>query len=190
MKKSAQEIVRRTRGRDTATLPDMQGSGVVRDLKEAASLTTAEGATLASALTQFATATTRNAQRGQLDALLTDWAATAAFPDMATRAAEHGYTITTNLTPAWQQKLHTLETFNGRSFYKMPWDTLNAQSGVTGMSVTHDASGDHIRINMNFTQLTLLDQAYSAIKESVYDALVVQRMEAANDAVFEVRRAG
>ena len=173
---------------DTAALPDMQGSGAVRDLREAASIQSAEGATLASALGQFAQTTTRNEQRAQLDALLTDWAATAAFPDMATQAAEHGYTLATNLSPAWQQKLHLLETFNGRSFYHMPWDTTNAQSGVTGMSVTHDASGDHISISMNGTQLALLDQAYSALKESVYDALVVQRMVAANDVVFEVRR--
>ena len=159
----------------TAVLPDMQGSGVVRNLKEAASLTTAAGATLAGALTQFAAATTRNAQRGQLDALLTDWAATASFPDMATRAAEHGYSLVSNLSPAWQQKLTLLETFNGRDFYKMPWETLNAQSGVTGMSVGTDANGQpQIRINMNGTQLALLDQAYSALKESVYDALLPQ----------------
>ena len=56
----------------------------------------------------------------------------------------------------------------------MPWDTINAQSGVTGMSVTHDATGDHISINMNGTQLALLDQAYSALKESLYDALLPQ----------------
>ena len=150
---------------DTATLPDMQGSGVVRDLREAASLTTAEGAILASALSQFAAATTRNAQRAQLDTLLTDWAATAGFPDMAARAMEHGYTLVTG-------------------FYKMPWDTLNAQNGVTGMSVGTDANGQSvIRINMSAPQLALLDQAYSALKESVY-------LQAANDAVFEVRRVG
>ena len=56
----------------------------------------------------------------------------------------------------------------------------------TGMSVT----GSHISISMNFTQLSLLDQAYSALRESVYDSLVVQRMGAANDAVFEGRREG
>lgn len=87
-------------------------------------------------------------------------------------------------------RLNALEQFNGRGFYKMTWETTNAQSGVTGMSVTHDASGDHIRINMNGTQLALLDQAYSALKESVYDALVMQRMVAANDEVFEMRRVG
>jgi hypothetical protein len=134
---------------------------------------------------------------------------------MAAQAVAHGYTLTTNLSPAWQHKLHILETFNGRTFYKMPWDTINAQSGVTGMSVTHDATGDHIIINMNGTQLALLDQAYNALRESVYDALVVQtrlkpylddisltldaswnfsleRMygDAVNDEVFEMRRGG
>jgi len=121
-------------------------------------------------LTQFAASTTRNAQRGQLDALLADWAATSGFEDMQTKAAAHGYTFTSNLDAAHQARLNVLEQFNGRSFYKMPWDTLNAQSGVTGMIVT----GDHITIAMNGTQLALLDQAYSALKESVYDALIPQ----------------
>ncbi|MDP2142565.1 MAG: hypothetical protein Q8J80_00390 [Gallionella sp.] len=59
-------------------------------------------------------------------------------------------------------------------------------------------TGSHISISMNFTQLSLLDQAYSALKESVYDSLVVQtRLKpyrddigmSANDEAFEVRRA-
>jgi len=154
----------------TETLPDMQGSGAVRDLRQAASIQTAEGATLATALGQFSASTTRNEQRAQLDTLITDWAATSGFEDMATQAAAHGYTLTSNLSPEWQHKLTVLETFNGRGFYKMPWDTINAQSGVTGMSV----SGNHITISMNGTQLALLDQAYSALKESVYDALLPQ----------------
>ncbi|GAB5606502.1 beta strand repeat-containing protein [Sideroxyarcus sp. TK5] len=154
----------------TETLPDMQGSGAVRDLREAASIQTAEGVTLATALAQFSASTTRNEQRAQLDTLITDWAATSGFEDMATQAAAHGYTLTSNLGPEWQHKLHVLETFNGRSFYSMPWDNTNAQSGVTGMSV----SGNHITISMNSTQLALLDRAYTALKESVYDALIPQ----------------
>lgn len=161
----------------------------MRDLKQAASLATPEGATLAGALGQFATATTRNQQRAQLDTLLAGWAATADFPDMATRAAAHGYTLTSNLSPAWQQKLDVLEAFNGRGFYKMPWETLNVQGAVEGMRTSFDATGHPtITIIMSTGQLALLDQAYSALKESVYDSLVVQRVEAANDAVFGVRR--
>ncbi|MDP2142563.1 MAG: hypothetical protein Q8J80_00380, partial [Gallionella sp.] len=155
---------------EAQALPDMQGSGVVRDLRQAASLSTPEGATFATALGQFSAATTRNDQRALLDTLIADWGATSGFEDMQTKAAAHGYTLSTNLDAMHQARLNALEQFNGRSFYSMPWDTTNAQSGVTGMSVT----GEHIAINMNGTQLALLDQAYSALKESVYDALLPQ----------------
>jgi VCBS repeat-containing protein len=155
---------------EAQALPDMHGSGVVRDLRQAASILTTEGASLANSLGQFSVATTRNEQRALLDTLIADWGATSGFEDMQTQAAAHGYTISTNLDAVHQARLNALEQFNGRSFYKMPWETTNAQGGVTGMSIT----GSHISIFMNFTQLTLLDQAYSALKESVYDALVVQ----------------
>ncbi|MFZ3019434.1 MAG: VCBS domain-containing protein [Gallionella sp.] len=151
-------------------LPDMQGSGVVRDLRQAASIQSAEGSTLATALGQFSAATTRNDQRALLDTLIADWGATSGFEDMQAKAAAHGYTLSTNLDAVHQARLNALEQFNGRSFYRMPWETTNAQGGVTGMSIT----GSHISIFMNFTQLSLLDQAYSALRESVYDSLVVQ----------------
>ena len=200
----------------TATLPDMQGSGVVRDLREAASIQSAAGAALAIALAQFAAATTRNGQRAQLDTLLSDWSATAGFPDMATRAAEHGYTLITNISLEHQKLLTLLEIFNGRSLYILPWETSTAQGGVFGMSVGTDANGQPVvSINMSGIQLMFLEQAYKALKESVYDALLLQtrlkpylddisltldangnfnldRMywDAANDAVFELRRVG
>ncbi|MFO0238771.1 MAG: calcium-binding protein, partial [Betaproteobacteria bacterium] len=53
-----------------SALPDMQGSGKVRDLREAASQSPA----LLSALSQYSQATTRQAQRAQLDQLLDAWA--------------------------------------------------------------------------------------------------------------------
>ena len=163
----------------TVNLPNMQGSGAVRDLLEAASLTTAAGATLATALGQYAAAgITRNQQRAQLDTLLADWAATAGLADVASNAAAHGYTFTTNLPPEWQQKLAILETFIGRTFYKMPWEVGPDQGGVLGMKVGVDAAGQpYIHIGMA-TQLPLLDKAYSMLKES------------ANDAVFDMRRVG
>ncbi len=55
-----------------SALPDMQGSGKVRDLREAASQSPA----LLSALSQYSQATTRQAQRAQLDQLLDAWADT------------------------------------------------------------------------------------------------------------------
>ena len=71
----------------TAALPDMQGSGRVRDLRQAASLTTVEGTTLAGALGQFAATTTRADQRARLDALLADWAATSNFQTSIEKAS-------------------------------------------------------------------------------------------------------
>lgn len=123
---------------------------------------------------QIATAYTRP---GQASAVVNDL-------NMATRAAGHGNTLDTNLSPEWQQKLTLLKIFNGRSFYKMTWDTINAQRGISDMNVTHVASGGHIVIDMNGAQLTLFDQAYSVLKEFVYDALLPQGVWVANDAMF------
>jgi Ca2+-binding RTX toxin-like protein len=81
-------------------LPNMQGSGKVRDLWEAASLS----ASLKDALAQYSQAGSREAQLDLLDTLLDGWAASAGLPDMAARAAAltganqyganpHGYVI-------------------------------------------------------------------------------------------------
>lgn len=75
-------------------LPDMQGSGMVRDLREAASLQTVAGQVLAAKLTQFANATTRTEQMALLDDLITAWGNTSGFADMRTRAQQHGYRFT------------------------------------------------------------------------------------------------
>jgi hypothetical protein len=104
-------------------LPDMQGSGMVRDLREAASLQTAAGQVLAAKLAQYASATTRQEQLAQLDDLIAAWGNTSGFDDMRTRAKEHGYSLyIAHLTPTDERHLSALEQFNGRSFYKMPWD--------------------------------------------------------------------
>src|SRR5574337_1036618 len=66
-----------------AALPDMTGSGKVRDLREAASLPGG----LADALAQFSAATTRAEQMALLDPLLAAWAETAGMADFTERAA-------------------------------------------------------------------------------------------------------
>jgi hypothetical protein len=100
-----------------ATLPDMQGSGVVRDLREAASLSP----TLLSTLDQYALSTTSTAQHQLLDVLVSEWGATGGMADMQTRATAHGYTLTTNLDAAHLARLTALEQFDGRAFYRLPW---------------------------------------------------------------------
>jgi VCBS repeat-containing protein len=160
---------------ETETLPDMQGSGRLRDLREAASLQTTEGANLQTLLTQYAATDTRTGQLAELDNLLIAWGATSGMADMATRVAKHGYGFTTNLDATHQARLLALEQFNGRGFYRLPWEDPTGQAGVTGMSVTTDADGNPlVRVNMNGSQIALLDQAWSALRQSVYDGLLLQ----------------
>jgi hypothetical protein len=107
----------------TQALPDMQGSGMVRDLREAASLQTAAGQVLAAKLAQFTNATTHQAQMALLDDLITAWGNTSGYADMRTRAQQNGYNLyVAHLTSTEERHLSALEQFNGRSFYNMPWD--------------------------------------------------------------------
>ncbi|AYC32737.1 hypothetical protein D3880_10210 [Pseudomonas cavernae] len=60
---------------EVAALPDMQGSGAVRDLQEAAML----DAGLRTVLSQYAQATTRDQQLALVDKLLVEWASSSDF---------------------------------------------------------------------------------------------------------------
>ncbi|WP_311223096.1 MULTISPECIES: calcium-binding protein [unclassified Acidovorax] len=61
---------------EAGALPQMGGSGLVRDLREAMSLGGEAAQVLQSSLGQFASANTRDAQMALIDTLLTDWART------------------------------------------------------------------------------------------------------------------
>jgi len=60
-------------------LPQMTGSGAVRDLRPAMSLGTTQAVDLQAKLTQFASDPTRDAQQSHLDALIQSWGATSAM---------------------------------------------------------------------------------------------------------------
>ena len=64
-------------------LPDMGGSGVLRDLREAMSSGTAQAAALTNQVLAFAAATTRSAQLAAIDGLLKAWALTGPRLDAA-----------------------------------------------------------------------------------------------------------
>ncbi|MEF8731794.1 MAG: hypothetical protein V5B40_07745 [Candidatus Accumulibacter meliphilus] len=57
----------------------MQGAGLVRSLREAASLPTAAGSALATQLAAYAAETTRSGQLARLDGLLKVWADTSSM---------------------------------------------------------------------------------------------------------------
>ncbi|MBP7113693.1 MAG: calcium-binding protein, partial [Nitrosomonas sp.] len=69
------------------SLPDTKGSGFVRDLREAASLSPA----VASALTNFVNQITYTDQRAQLDNLLATWAQTSTIKTSVEQATGKGY---------------------------------------------------------------------------------------------------
>ncbi|MBK9595669.1 MAG: hypothetical protein IPO57_10030 [Rhodocyclales bacterium] len=70
---------------EAQSLPDMQGSGLVRDLREAAS----QSGALANLLAQYAAAPTRAAQRALLDQLLDAWADTSSLAERLEERSSH-----------------------------------------------------------------------------------------------------
>ena len=170
-----------------ATLPDMQGSGVVRDLREAATQSTR----LKTLLTQYAATTAATGQLAQIDQLLDAWADTGGLAEtMAVRVANMTgytkadgtvipYTLSSNLSAEWQQKLHIIESFNGAYFFGLP-NTTQTKGAVTGLTIaTPNASSTSVQItaNLNQQQLDLLEQSYlqksdEATRSSVDDGVL------------------
>ena len=118
---------------EALALPQMQGSGLVRDLRPAMSLGTAQAAALQTQLTQFATDTTRDAQLSHLDALIQNWGATSAMHTSAQTNRtianyggpalfdSYGATAIERYAldnPAMYAKITALEQFNGEGATK------------------------------------------------------------------------
>jgi trimeric autotransporter adhesin len=155
-------------------LPQMNGSGMVRNMQAAASLS----GDFATALQTFTSATTRDAQRSQLDDLITKWADTSTFENsLLASGASITYNLPAGVTVAqYKNLIHVLEAFNGTHFYG------NAQGGPrpAGFAMTSSTNQTTGVISYAYIvsppadQVALLQQAYDALKESVYSALVVQ----------------
>ena len=143
-----------------AALPSMNGSGRVRSLQEAASLSP----TVASLLTQYTAATTRSQQMALLDQLIIEWGKTSdlavtgagAYNGLPTTVSVAGLAIGSEAYDTWITQLQTMERFNGRAF------------GIPTEGATS------ITINMFAERKALLNQAYDALRESVYDSLLLQ----------------
>ena len=145
---------------ETETLPNMNGSGRVRDLQEAASLSPA----LASLLAQYAQADTRAAQLSLLDQLIVEWGKTSdlavtgdgAYDGAETTVSIAGYAQGSAGYDAWMAELQTLERFNGRPFGTPP------------------AGAESVFVNLFNARQSFLNQAYNTLKQSVYDGLLIQ----------------
>ncbi|HSX92683.1 MAG TPA: calcium-binding protein [Hydrogenophaga sp.] len=163
-------------------LPQMNGSGMVRNLRAAMSLAGTQADELEAAVAAFSAATTRDAQLALIDNLITEWAQTSSY--WSSLEGYLGGSVT--LTPPsgmtaeqYRNLIGVLEAFNGSRFYAPVGSAMpvgqwgGAINGVTVYSVTPDAR-----------QVVFLQQAYEALRESVYEALVVQtRLKPYLDAV-------
>ncbi|MFM9928403.1 hypothetical protein VLK31_35920, partial [Variovorax sp. H27-G14] len=165
-------------------LPTMQGSGRVRDLAQAVSLNTG----LATALTAFSSATTRDTQMALIDNLITNWAKSSDFwssiEDNLGGKDKVNLSITAPAGTTQEQfrnLIGVLEVFNGERFYEKP-DSTQTMRVVAGFATSTEAStqGAAIVVRQGYTinppanQLALLQQSYEALKQSIYGALVLQ----------------
>jgi Ca2+-binding RTX toxin-like protein len=221
-------------------LPDMGGSGALRDLRQAMSLGTAQSGALVAAVQAFAGATTRAAQQAHLDAVLSAWAgtaspvastaaglpgqvqrlaiATSAGVDFAAFGAAFGAALDERGL-AWRQVTGTtgeqvqalgqmLQTAglvrghaikaSGTNFSLDYWnqsalgayvqsqpvmggriavlEQFNGTQAYTNfmVRVSTGHAMDGYRINVPQANMDLFNQAYEALRESVYGSLVVQ----------------
>ena len=152
-------------------LPTMRGSGRVRDLRQAMSLGSPGAETLRLCVEQFAQGHSHGAQRAALDALLHAWGATSDMPsgantDTRFAAAPGSQAVTASqaLTrfaydqPDLYAQITTLERFNG--------------STLLDKFLVRTAQGMEMRLGDE--QQALLRQAFDALRDSVYSALVPQ----------------
>jgi Ca2+-binding RTX toxin-like protein len=175
-------------------LPEMGGSGWVRDLREAMSLGTAQSASLVAAAQQFSSGTTRTAQMASLDALISAWANTSGQPKSVdatdaflTSYPGPGVVQQTNVptaasefavgAPALYQAINALEQFNARlalATWMVPtiasYPVYDEHHNLIGHG--QYIAGYHVIIPP--AQADALMQAYDSLRSSVYGALSVQ----------------
>ncbi len=186
---------------DTAkALPDMKGSGAVRDLREASML----NAELKTLLATYSQAQTLEEQVGLLDQLIAEWAKSADYKTFDKRidALDDGTTDVrfqysweasgTQPTEAQQntktllERVKALEVFNAQNILKFGkvgsgTNSLTLSFGVgtaSSNSSYNTTQGsvviDENRLGFNAGQIGLLNQAYESLKQSIYDSLVLQ----------------
>ena len=174
-----------------AALPQMQGAGLVRDLREAMSLVdangqaTAQSSALEQTLNTFKAATTAQSRQNQVDAVIAAWANTSSMGDAMTRnpipanasnwhASSVGQAISVfaQSQPALYAQLSILERFNAQpvierytransSYYYDP-----AQARYVGYT--------YYTVSIEGQRLPFFQSAYDSLKASTYQSLYLQ----------------
>lgn len=150
-------------------LPEMHGSGAVRDLREAMSLGSNQASTLATTVTQFAAGTTRDAQTAVLDQLVQQWGATSALTTSSpfVPGAADEFTLI-NPSDLLGQKIQTFARANPALYHKII--ALEQFNGATGLTQLITRWGSTLPSQV----VSSMESAYSALRESVYGALAMQ----------------
>lgn len=168
-------------------LPDMNGSGAVRDLQEAAML----NPLLEQVLTTYAQAATRDEQLALLDQIISQWANSAQnYKDFSQRinaldvsGVDIQYVGGGNVSLL--ERIRVLEVFNSQNF--LDFRVEHSDKGlilVSRVGATVSRSVLNIRdnvaevsgnqIDINWGQMSLLNQAYESLRQSIYDGLLLQ----------------
>ncbi|MBT9508245.1 hypothetical protein [Rhodoferax sp.] len=166
-----------------ATLPQMQGAGLVRDMREAMSLGTAQAATLQSTVDAFKAANTTQDRQALTDAVVSAWAQTSAMGDAKARnpiTITPGYGNTPGAAiaafaasqPALYAQLSILERFNGQA-------VLERYVRASSAAYYNPAQGRWVgytnyTVSIEGQRLPFFQQAYDALKASTYQSLYVQ----------------
>ncbi|NOZ53777.1 MAG: hypothetical protein GXP08_11700, partial [Gammaproteobacteria bacterium] len=146
---------------EAAALPNVVATGPLRDLREAMSLDT--NGNLTNLVRQYSEATTRAGQIALLDNLLNTWAATSGFDTLPGGDTYTFATIDRATQPdeyaAAQDKIRVLESFTGQVF-------------VNGNRSAGNIIEDPYFISVE--QMSLMNQSYEAMRDYVYQSLVIQ----------------
>ncbi|MDD2780867.1 calcium-binding protein [Sulfuricurvum sp.] len=220
---------------DTAlALPDMQGSGMVRDLREASTLS----AGITTTLQSMSTYETHDQMMAKIDTLLSQWAETSSMATSVQLAASNHdvlvyvptqssedfnlyYKMNVDSASNGEEGVHLviyteeeqsryqyllaeqaritriisiLERFNAETFVRIEDDKATGGTGTISMTVkdSGDSSGSgaflsfdpRVFVGLSAAQVSFLDQSYAALKQSVYDGLVLQtRLSGYMDAI-------
>ena len=147
---------------EALSLPDSKGSGLVRDLREAVSLSP----TLASALSNFSSQTNYTDQKAQLDDVLSAWAETSTVKNSVEQATDNGFFLF-YLTPdqLW-------EDFDQHMSY---WNTTDS-SVLNALSTEDRASYDALQLQQQeFVELISTLEQFNASTFVTVDADSVTR---------------
>jgi Ca2+-binding RTX toxin-like protein len=160
-------------------LPNIPGSGLVRDMWQAASLSS----DLRALLTQFAQATTRSDQIALLDALMLEWGRTAGMDSMEERGLERHYGI------RWQQLGSAVNTWSGFLHASSGGGTTGNSGGNAGSLVDPEEIAARAEWESALARTQMLFTVLQAFNGRYFFALPEDSFEGARSGLFTAHMA-